>query len=397
MNTADTRKAADTKKLRKGFTTGTCAAAAAGGAALLLLSEGSQLPDKIPVITPKGIKLCLQAEESRLEDQGASALCCVKKDSGDDPDVTDGALIWARAELLPQQEEQILIKGGTGVGRVTKPGLACNVGEAAINPVPRAMIKEAVSHVMRTFGYEGSLNIEISVPQGEELAKKTFNPKLGITGGISILGTSGIVEPMSEQALIDTIKVDINVARASGARYLVLTPGNYGERFLRETRAAGDLSYVKCSNFIGDALDYAAEQDLEGVLLVGHIGKLVKVAAGIMNTHSKYGDRRMETLAEHLKQLGADASELKECVTTEDAVRLIRERWPGLEQPLWDSILKAIGRSIAQRAGGRIRTEAMIYSNQYGYLGETEGTGEFLSQALKKEEQKQWENYTESE
>ena len=219
MNTADTRKAADTKKLRKGFTTGTCAAAAAGGAALLLLSEGSQLPDKIPVITPKGIKLCLQAEESRLEDQGASALCCVKKDSGDDPDVTDGALIWARAELLPQQEEQILIKGGTGVGRVTKPGLACNVGEAAINPVPRAMIKEAVSHVMRTFGYEGSLNIEISVPQGEELAKKTFNPKLGITGGISILGTSGIVEPMSEQALIDTIKVEINVARASGARY----------------------------------------------------------------------------------------------------------------------------------------------------------------------------------
>lgn len=388
MNGVNIGKAADTKKLKKGFTTGTCAAAAAWGATLMLLSEGSRRPDKIPIVTPKGIKLHLQAEESRMEHQGCSALCCVKKDSGDDPDVTNGALIWARAELLPDQQEQICIEGGMGVGRVTKPGLACKVGEAAINPVPRAMIKKAVSDIRNVFGCKDSLKIEIFVPQGQELAKKTFNPKLGITGGISILGTSGIVEPMSEQALIDTIKVEMNVAKASGAAYLVLTPGNYGERFLRETRAAGELTYVKCSNFIGDALDYAAEQELEGVLLVGHIGKLVKVAAGIMNTHSKYGDRRMEILTEHLEKLGADAADLKECVTTEDAIRLIRERWPELEQPLWDSILKSIGRSMTERTGGRLRTEAMIYSNQYGYLGETKGTGGFLSQALKKEGQK---------
>lgn len=373
------------KELRKGFTTGTCAAAASCAAAVVLLSKGKEVPCEIRIMTPKGIEVRIPVEEIKWK--GNWAICSVRKDSGDDPDVTNGALVYGKVELWDGPPGSLRIDGGQGIGRVTKPGLACPVGSAAINPVPRKMIEQEVKKAAQQFGYAGGLAVEISIPQGKALAEKTFNPKLGIVGGISVLGTSGIVEPMSEQALIDTIKVEINVAKAMGTKYLVLTLGNYGEAFLQETKAVKDLVYVKCSNFIGDALTYAKEQGFQGVLLVGHIGKLIKVAAGAMNTHSKYGDKRMETLALHVNRLGGDGQSLLSCVTTEDAVSKIKKEEPSMEKPLWDSVLKAIKDQMEARVGKGLMTEAMIYSNQFGYLGETPGTEAFLAAARKKEEQ----------
>lgn len=376
------------KKLRRGFTTGTCAAAAACGAAQMLLSGGKDKPAEIRILTPKGIEVQIPVEQVEL--QGNSAFCQVRKDSGDDPDVTNGTLVCAKVRLGAGESFAVHIEGGAGIGRVTKPGLACKVGEAAINPVPRKMISEEVEKTARKYSYTGILEVEISIPEGEKLAQKTFNPKLGIVGGISVLGTTGIVEPMSEQALIDTIKVEINVAKAQGTSYLVLTPGNYGENFLKESRFPESLTYVKCSNFIGDALRYAREQKMKGVLLVGHIGKLVKIAAGQMNTHSKYGDHRMETLAAHVEKMGGGetlAKRLLECITTEDAITAIKKQGKDLETRVWKSLLADIQKKMEETAGPYLRVEALIYSNQYGYLGESPGTEEFFRKAMAKEEE----------
>lgn len=369
----------DNRKLRYGFTTGTCAAAAACGAAQMLLSCGKEVPCQIRIQTPKGIEAAISIEEIRLE--GGAAVCAVKKDSGDDPDVTNGVFVYAKVELTEGKKGSVAIDGGVGIGKVTKPGLACQVGQAAINPVPHRMIQEEIQRVAKRFQYEGSLRVEISIPEGVKLAEKTFNPKLGIKGGISILGTSGIVEPMSEQALLDTIKVEINVAWAEGTEYLVLTPGNYGERFLRENGFTQKLAYVKCSNFIGDALDYVGFKGFKGVLLVGHVGKLIKFAAGLMNTHSKYGDRRMETLTEHVRRLGQDGSVLLDCVTTEDAISVIKRQYPQIETRLWKSILDAIQAQMKKKTQGKLLSEALMYSNEYGVLGQTVGTEAFFARA----------------
>ncbi|HIR97860.1 MAG TPA: cobalamin biosynthesis protein CbiD, partial [Candidatus Merdisoma faecalis] len=216
------------KKLRMGYTTGSCAAAAARAAASMLLT-GKAVPE-VKLMTPKGIGLDLEVLEAEWTAEEAS--CAVRKDAGDDPDVTNGLKIYA---LVRKSEEPgVQIDGGEGVGRVTRPGLEQPVGAAAINKVPRQMIRENVEEICRKFGYEGGLSVTISIPGGEALAVKTFNPRLGIVGGISVLGTSGIVEPMSEEALIQTIRVDIKMQLAGGRKYLVLVPGNYGLDYLNE-------------------------------------------------------------------------------------------------------------------------------------------------------------------
>ena len=236
--------------------------------------------------------------------------CAVQKDGGDDPDITTGALIFSSVRIgnqiqksvaesdgaSEQKKAEILIDGGTGVGRVTKPGLDQPVGNAAINHVPREMIAKEVQEVCALVDYTGVLEIIISVPTGEKLAEETFNPRLGIVGGISILGTSGIVEPMSSQALLDTIKVELNQKKAEGYPVAAVSPGIYGLDFMRNTYHYDLDRSVKCSNFIGDTIDMAIAAGFEKMLLTGHIGKLVKVAGGIMNTHSKDGDCRMELL-----------------------------------------------------------------------------------------------------
>jgi len=381
----------DNQRLRCGYTTGTCAAAAAQRAAAMLLGAAFSAEDKIVLTTPKGIRLELDALEPEIGEGWAS--CAVKKDAGDDPDATNGILVYARVsktggEEVPSREEReaprqgvtvlressprITLDGGIGVGRVTKRGLSCAVGEAAINPVPRQMILEQVREVCEEFDYKGSLHVEISVPGGEEIARRTFNPQLGVLGGISILGTSGIVEPMSDQALIDTIKVKMDVRKADGAEYIVITPGNYGEAFLKTNIALPDIDTVKCSNFIGDALDYAERSGFKGVLMVGHIGKFIKVAAGIMNTHSRYGDARMEILGAHAALAGASketVGELLECVTTEDAISVLDRA--GIRERTLRSVLNKLDYHIKERVHHSMEIGAIVFSNHHGYLGET--------------------------
>ncbi|MGI5922213.1 MAG: cobalt-precorrin-5B (C(1))-methyltransferase CbiD [Syntrophomonadaceae bacterium] len=374
------------KRLRCGYTTGSCAAAAAQRATALLL--GAKIPgdEMISLATPIGVRLEIPVEKTETGENWAS--CAVRKDSGDDPDVTNGILVYARVSKTPgpvTTEPHITITGGIGVGRVTKAGLACPVGEAAINPVPRRMIAEQVKTICDKFNYTGKLLVEISIPEGVEIAKKTFNPRLGIVGGISVLGTSGIVEPMSDQSLIDTIKVEMNVIKATGADYLAITPGNYGETFIKNNLNIKKTCLVKCSNFVGEALDNAAFCQFQGVLLVGHLGKFVKLAAGIMNTHSKYGDARMEIIGVHAALAGAPQETMKNlmnCITTEEAVAVLDEA--GIREKTMQSLLKNMDFHIKERVKHQLQIGAIIFSNQYGYLGQTTEAKDLLNKLTKK-------------
>ena len=334
----------DGKRLRYGFTTGTCAAAAAKAAAILLLSGTA--PKTVPIRTPKGIDLNLPVLEPMRE--GGFASCAIRKDSGDDPDVTNGVLVYARVAYA--KEPGISIDGGEGVGRVTKPGLKQTIGEAAINPVPREMIRQAVETVSDEYENTDGLSVVISIPEGVALAEKTFNPRLGIVGGISILGTSGVVEPMSEDALKDSIALEIRQRKALGDTRLILTPGNYGADFLKVAYGIGDERVVKCSNFIGDALKNAEDTGFSEVLLAGHIGKLVKLSGGIFNTHSKYGDHRAELIAAAARAAGAEevtAQEMFNCVTTDEMLRILEEK--SLLCPTMDALKTRIDAALAGR------------------------------------------------
>lgn len=362
------------QRLRCGYTTGTCAALAAAGAASLLLS--GEAPRALSLVTPKGIPVTVEPVELFWEN--GAAVCGVAKDGGDDADATDGLVIRARVETI--EEPEIRIDGGEGVGRVTKPGLDQPPGAAAINRVPRRMIEEQARRVCDALGYAGGLSVYISVPGGEEAAQRTFNPMLGIEGGISILGTSGIVEPMSEKALVDTIAVELRQAAALGARDVILTPGNYGETFLRDhPQAARGVPVVKCSNFIGDALDLAGNRGFSQVLLVGHAGKLVKLAAGVMNTHSRYADGRAEVFCAHAAVCGAPPSlcrSLMQAPSADACLALLDDA--SLREPVIDSILTAIQRHLDRRAGGRFRTGAVLFTNTFGLLGQTTTAKEII-------------------
>lgn len=354
------------KLLRCGYTTGTCAALASSGAARLLLT--GSMPASLALLTPGGIRVEVAPIFCRLE--GERAICAVKKDAGDDPDVTDGMQILAEVK---KTDSGIRIDGGTGVGRVTKPGLDRKVGEAAINTVPRQMITSAVKDVCELAGYLGGLEILISVPGGEEAAKKTFNPMLGIEGGISILGTSGIVEPMSERAIVDTIETQIRQAASLGAKKLIALPGNYALDFLHAQLP--DISaypVIKCSNYLGETLDMASLCKMEELLLVGHIGKLVKLAGGIMNTHSRMADCRQELFCAHAALCGAGQELCRALMLqpTSDACLTLLED-AGLIAPVLESLLAAVQRHLSRRAEA-MRVGAVIFSNTRGLLGMTE-------------------------
>ena len=362
------------QKLRCGYTTGTCAAAAAAGAAARLLT-GETLP-AVRIITPAGV-----AVEAELLQHAAGegwAACAVRKDGGDDPDVTDGALIFTRVERT--DTPGIIIDGGEGVGRVTLPGLDQPVGAAAINSTPRRMIGEQMEAVMAKAGYTGGLRAVISVPEGEALAKRTFNPRLGIVGGISILGTSGIVKPMSETALLDSLYLEMDQRRAAGTEDLLLTPGNYGESFAREVLGLNLDRWCMCSNYLGAAIDHAAGAGFRSVLVVGHLGKLIKAAAGCMNTHSKTADARRETLTAHAALAGADRALLRalfDSPTTDAGVELLKQA--GLLGPVMASIGEALDGQLKRRAGEGLTIEALFFSNQYGILGKTPGAERLLA------------------
>lgn len=361
--------------LRCGYTTGTCAALAAQGAACLLLT-GKQ-PRVLTLLTPKGWEVSVRPIECRA--QGQSAICSVRKDAGDDADVTDGLPVTATVSKTDMPG--VAIDGGDGVGRVTKPGLDQPVGEAAINRVPRQMIRQQVEEVCRESGYTGGISVIISIEGGAEAARRTFNPQLGVEGGLSILGTSGIVEPMSEQAIVDTIALEIRQHAAESNR-LILTPGNYGTDFLHtQGWDTFGVPVVKCSNFLGEALDCAAVEGIEQLLLVGHIGKLVKLAGGIMNTHSRYADCRTELFCAHAAICGADSATcqaLMNAATTDACLEILDQAH--LRDRVLTSLLEAIQRHLEHRIGPGCRIGAVLFSNQFGLLGMTRPAKEILQQ-----------------
>lgn len=369
------------KKMRCGYTTGTCACAAAKAAAYMLLSGGKV--KEIKVITPMGVSLTLPVIDIDIKED--KVICAIKKDSGDDPDVTNGIKIYAQVTYVKEDimrtinTDGVIVDGGIGVGRVTKKGLKCAVGEAAINPVPLKMIKEAVAEAAESYSYEGSLKVIISAPKGVDIAKKTFNPNLGITGGISILGTTGIVEPMSEQALIDTIKTEINMHIAQGEKVLLVAPGNYGQDFLLNTLNIELKRSIKCSNYIGNTIDMVCDSGAKAMLLVGHIGKLVKLGAGIMNTHSKVADGRMEVLSACAIRAGADndtALKILDCITTEAALEILKKS-DILEKTMYQLTLR-IEDVLQRRSSGKIVIGAIVFSNEYGILGKTPAADKLL-------------------
>lgn len=373
------------KKMRCGYTTGTCAAAAAKAAAQMLLS-GRKVTE-VYVRTPSDITLTLPVCEIQMKAHAVS--CAVQKDSGDDPDITNKILIFAEVSYIYNSSNiindtaavkpQMIVDGGVGIGRITKKGLARPVGAAAINPVPLKMIEAALKETAEAFGYEGGLQAVISAPQGVEIAKKTFNPQLGITGGISILGTSGIVEPMSEQALIDTIRTEMKMHLADGEQTLLITPGNYGQDFLHETLKIELKRSIKCSNFIGDTIDMGCELGAKGMLFVGHIGKLVKLGAGIMNTHSKMADGRMEILAACAVRAGAGIETVRnilDCVTTDAALELLKNE--KILGKTMEQLMLRIDACLQKRGGDNMQIGAVVFSNEYGLLGKTEQADELL-------------------
>lgn len=367
----------DGKKLRIGYTTGSCAAAASKAAAWMLLA--GQKKETIEIDTPKGIRLKLDVRQISMEENQVS--CAIEKDGGDDPDVTKGTLVFACVTRTDRQE--IIIDGGPGVGRVTKRGLDQPVNAAAINSVPRKMIRENLEEVCRMTDYQGGLSVVISVPEGEELAKKTFNPRLGIVGGISILGTTGIVEPMSEQALVDTIRVELRQRRANGAEYILLTPGNYGSDYIQDSIGIDPKTAVLTSNFIGEALDLCKELGFRGALLIGHIGKLVKIAGGMLNTHSKYGDCRMEILAAHAGAVGLPASNIREILdaaTCDDALRILKEA--GFCEETLHRVTERVSFIMNHRVAGELETGAILFSKEYGFLSETEHARSLLKRIM---------------
>lgn len=353
-------------KLKTGYTTGTCAALAARAAVKMIFEQ--KLIDRELVLTPKG--KIIEAKILNPKFSNTSAVCAVRKYSGDDPDVTDGILIFANVRL--NDGKDINIDGGKGVGRITKRGLQQDIGQAAINNTPKKMILENIRELFNKYGYKGGADVIISAPQGEEIAKKTYNPRLGIMGGISILGTSGIVEPMSEQAIIDTIRAELSVKKAEGSNYVMIAPGNYGIDFIREKFDADLNKAVKCSNFVGEALDISREMEFDRVLLIGHIGKFVKLAGGIMNTHSKNSDSRMEILAANTAMVTDNIELVKNimsCVTTDEALKLIKAE--GIINSVMEKIIEKAYFYVDNRVKGEIETGILMFSNIYGILGKS--------------------------
>ena len=360
------------QKLRCGYTTGSCAAAASGAAAEMLIS--GEISEFSEIMTPKGVLLKLEVLDATISTDYAK--CAIKKDSGDDPDITNGILVYAKVSRISDGVE---IVGGEGIGKVTKAGLDQPIGEAAINSVPRKMIAAAVEKVAEMHDYHGGFRIEISVPNGEEIAKKTYNPRMGIEGGISIIGTSGIVEPMSNSALIDTIRLEERMRKAEGHNALLLTLGNYSENFIQKSMPFALEKSVKCSNFIGEAIESALEYGFENILIIGHIGKLVKLGAGIMNTHSAQADGRMDVLVTCGVLAGAESEVLRnipECATVDAALDILKEH--GYMEKTLEILAKRAEYYLDAKVKNAVKIGAVMFSDKHGITVETSRVCELI-------------------
>ncbi|MDS1029038.1 cobalt-precorrin-5B (C(1))-methyltransferase CbiD [Bacillota bacterium LX-D] len=358
----------DGKMWRRGYTTGSCAAAAAKGAVLALL-KGDSL-DKVEITTPLNTTIEIPIKNITFEQNKVS--CSVLKDGGDDPDITHGMEIKASVTLTGQG---IQITGGHGVGIVTKPGLAVQPGLPAINPVPRKMIKDAVSPFLAP---DQGLKIEISVPEGEKAAAKTLNPKLGIIGGISILGTTGIVEPMSEEAFKTSLVPQVTMAQALGYSTIVLTPGRMGQKRAAEYFNLPENAVIQMSNFVGFMLKECSRLGVSNIILYGHIGKLVKVAGGIFHTHSKVADARLEIMATHAFLNGADADLVKRIVyanTAEEAVGLIKE---AKMDYLFNILAEAVSRKAESHVANQIKIGTILTALNGDFLGQDKTAAQLI-------------------
>lgn len=378
-----------TKKLRCGITTGSCGAMAALASTEAVL--GGKFPEYVKITTPKGWIAKAEILEPKFISKN-NAVCAVQKDAGDDPDATDGILIFAEAKILSEKTDSVSkssvrITAGVGIGKITKSGLDQKVGEFAINSVPRKMIEESVESVCKKYGFSGEIEIKLSCPEGVEIAKKTFNPILGIQGGISILGTTGVVEPMSETALIESLEVEIRVIaeslRGKAVRPLVITPGNYGVDFIRKYPEIEKLPQLKCSNFIGNAIDLASLYDFTHVFFIGHAGKFVKLAGGIFNTHSHIADCRMEIIASHGALCGAeqfDVARIFNCATVDAAFEILDES--NATQMVVNSIVRSAQKRIAQKVQGKYKFGFLMFSNERGLLGKTKDFDFLLKEVI---------------
>ena len=360
------------KALRKGYTTGSCATAAAKVAALMVMRQ--HLIHQVSIVTPSGVTLNLNVESPHVE--GQQGIAAIRKDGGDDIDATHGMLIFARVTLNDSGE--IILHGGEGVGTVTRKGIGLPIGSAAINRTPRHTIEIAVREAI---GPARGAEVEIFAPEGEERAKKTYNSRLGILGGISIIGTTGIVTPMSEESWKRSLALELEMKRAAGLERVVLVPGNHGERFVREQMGIDPQVVVTMSNFVGYMIEESVRLGFRQIVLIGHPGKLIKIAAGIFHTHSHIADGRMETLVAHLALLGAPLELLtmvSECDTTEAAMEHI-------EAYGFQSLYNHLAGRICQRVLQRLRftqnppiCDAIMFSFDNQLLGSNRPVGDIV-------------------
>ncbi|MDO5688642.1 MAG: cobalt-precorrin-5B (C(1))-methyltransferase CbiD [Tissierellia bacterium] len=344
------------QKLRMGYTTGSCAQAATKAAALFLLT--GEAPEQVDILTPSGKTLSLEVFDPQIQ-PGEWASVAIEKDAGDDPDVTDGIRIYAK--VSPYTPGEVKVDGGLGVGRIIRKGLFSDVGDAAINPVPRKKILEE----LKALG--GGLQAEISVPQGEAIAKRTFNSRIGIEGGISILGTTGIVTPMSDDAIKKTIYMELDQSALTELeKGILLTPGNYGEKLAAELK----LPYksVQTSNYMGDALLYAQKLGFRRFVILGHVGKLAKLSIGIFQTHSRTADSRMEAFVYYMAMEGMSLELLQEidgCLTAEEAAGKLQAWGFGqILQRMREGIIERVKTYLKEE----VEVEVILYTMEGGVL-----------------------------
>lgn len=393
----------DGKKYRRGYTTGSCATAVSKAAVYMLLTN--EKIDTVNIDTPKGIYLSIPVVSSEIkknEDTGEIySICSVEKDGGDDIDATNGIEIFAKAtwvyeDEIDKSEKNFSFEGdgfcvfsGDGVGIITKKGLSVEPGRPAINPVPQKMIAKEVESVLKASG-ENVLNdknsldnrkkvikITIFIPKGEEVANKTFNPRLGIVGGISIIGTSGIVEPMSDDGWKKSLSIELNMKKELGMDKIILVPGNHGESFISD-RIGENSSVVRTSNFLGYMLMEAKRMGFKKILLAGHIGKFIKLSAGIFNTHSKVADARNEILIANLALMGASTElvrKIDSCLTTEEATDIVYENGFG---EVFDIICEKCKKRAEMHVDNEIEIEVFIFKMDKTVLGKSKNAEEML-------------------